>query len=75
MCVPLAFRIKLLITLVALVLVTSWKVDRLHMPKRISPVSADLATQHTLELPNVLSLSEFAGVSVQALFNLLSIFL
>ena len=43
------------------------------MPRRIAPGVADLATQHTLELSNVLSLSEFAGVPVQALFNFPSV--
>ena len=71
---PLAFGVKLLITLVALVLVPSWKVDSLHMNQRIAPLIADLSTQHTLELSNVLSLSEFDGVPLQALSNLFSIF-
>ena len=71
---PFAFCVKLLITLDTLVLVPSWKVDCLHMNQRIGPSVADLATQHTLELSNVLSLSEFAGVPVETLFNLFSIF-
>ena len=71
---PFAFCVKLLITLDTLVLVPSWKVDCLHMNQRIGPSVADLATQHTLELSNVLSLSEFDGVPLQALFNLFSIF-
>ena len=71
---PLAFGVKLLVTLVALVLIPSWKVDSLHMNQRIVPPIADLSTQHTLELSNVLSLSEFDGVPLQALFNLFSIF-
>ena len=44
------------------------------MYKRFAHAVADLATQQTLELSNVLSLSESPGVSLKALFTLLSIF-
>ena len=70
---PLAFGVKHLITLVTLVFKTSWKVETLHMPKRSGPVSADLATQVALELPNVFPFSDLAGVSVQVLLNFSSV--
>ena len=66
---PLVFGVKLLITLVTLMLVTSWKVDILHMLKRIIPKSADLATKVALNLPNVFPFSDLAGVSMQILLN------
>ena len=69
MCVPLAFSVELLTTLVALMHVNSWKVDSLHMNQRSGPALADLTTQCTLEPSNVLSLSEFAGEPVQVLCN------
>merc|ERR1719237_515324 len=69
MCGPLAFGVKLLITLVTLVFKTSWKVKRLHMPEGMSPVTADLATQVALNLPNVFPFSDFAGVSMQIMFR------
>ena len=69
MLAPLAFGVKLLIALVTLILVTSWKVDSLHMLKRTIPVSADLATQAALKLPNAFPFSDPAGVSVQVNFS------
>ena len=74
MCVPLAFRIKLLITLVALILVTSWKVDVFHMAECVLPPITDLPTQTALKLSYVFSFSEFLGVCMQVNFNTISIF-
>ena len=71
---PLVFGVKLPVTLVTLILVTSWKVDILHMLKRIIPKSADLATQVALNLPNVFPFSDLAGVSMQILLNFSSVF-
>ena len=66
---PLVLGVKLLITLGTLILVTSWKVNSLHMLIRTRPPSADLATQVALELPNVFPFSDLAGVSIQVLLN------
>ena len=74
MLAPFVVGVKLLITLVTLILVTSWKVDILHMLKRIIPKSADLATQVALNLPNVFPFSDLAGVSMQILLNFSSVF-
>ena len=71
---PLALGVKLLITMVTLILITSWKVDTLHMLKQVGPVSADLSTQVALKLPNVFPFSDLAGVSIQVLLNSSSIF-
>ena len=71
---PLVFGVKLLITMVTLILVTSWKVDTLHMLKRILPFWADLATQVALKLPNVFPFSDLAGEVAQILFNSSSTF-
>ena len=71
---PLVFGVKLLITMVTLILVTSWKVDTLHMLKRILSFWADLATQVALKLPNVFPFSDLAGVVVQILLNFSSVF-
>ena len=70
MLAPFVVGVKLLITLVTLILVTSWKVDILHMLKRIGPVSADLATQVALELSSVFPFSDFVRVTVQVLLIL-----
>ena len=70
---PLLFGVKLLTTLVTLILITSWKVDTLHMLKRILPFWADLATQVALKLPNVFPFSDLAGVSMQVLLNFSSV--
>ena len=69
----LAFGVKLVATLVALILVTSWKVKGLHMPKRTKLIVADLPTQIALKLANVFSFSDFAVVSMQVLSDSLSI--
>ena len=74
MLAPLVVGVKLLITLVTLILITSRKVDTLHMLKRMKPSWADLATQVALELPNVFPFSDLGGVSVQILLNSSSIF-
>ena len=74
MVAPLAFGVKLLITLVTLILITSWKVDTLHMLKQVGPVSTDLATQIALNLPNVFPFSDLARISMQVLFNFSSVF-
>ena len=71
---PLALGVKLLITMVTLILITSWKVDTLHMLKRILPFWADLATQVALKLPNVFPFSDLAGVSMQILLRFSSVF-
>ena len=70
---PPAFGVKLLITLVTLILITSWKVDTLHMLKRVLPFWADLATQVASELPKVFPFSDFSGVFVQILLNFSSV--
>ena len=69
MQIPLSFDIKLLTTMVALVLITSWKVDALNVHQRSTPEFADLPAQVALELSNVFSLGEFARVSAQVIFN------
>ena len=69
MNVPLVFGVKLPVTLVTLILVTSWKVDGLDMLKCLPLVDADLATQVALNLPNVFPFSDLAGVSMQILLN------
>ena len=66
---PLLFGAQLLTTLVALILIPSWKVDSFHMHQRTTPDFTDLATQFALELSFVFSLSEFATVSTQVLFK------
>ena len=71
---PLLFGVKLLTTLVTLILITSWKVDTLHMLKQVGPVSADLSTQVALKLPNVFPFSDLAGVSMQILLRFSSVF-
>ena len=74
MVAPLCVGLKLLPTLVTLVLVTSWKVDALHMPPRLTLPSAYLPTHVALKLSNVFPFSDFARVSMQVLFNSFSIF-
>ena len=69
MNVPLVFGVKLPVTLVTLILVTSRKVDTLHMLERILPCWADLATQVALKLPNTFPFSDLARVSMQVLLN------
>ena len=69
MNVPFGVGVKLFITLVTWILVSSWKVDTLDMPKRVIPVSAQLSTQAALELPNVFPFSDLAGVSIKILLN------
>ena len=69
MQIPLSFGIELLTTLVALILITSWKVDTLNVHQRSTPDFADLPTQIAVELSNVFSLCEFARVSAQVIFN------
>merc|ERR1719391_836773 len=73
MCFILAFGVKLIATLVALILVTSWKVKGLHMPKRTKLIVGDLPTQIALKLANVFSSRDFDVVSMQVLSNSLSI--
>ena len=74
MLAPFVVGVKLLITMVTLILVTSWKVDILHMPNRIPPLWAHLATEIALKLPNVFPFCDFAGESMQILLNFSSIF-
>ena len=69
MHVQLGFGVELLTTLVTLVLVTSWKVDILHMFKCLRLIVAELATQIALKFPHICSFRQSAGVSVQVLFN------
>merc|ERR1719391_371988 len=73
MCFILAFGVKLVATLVALILITSWKVEGLHMHKRTRLLVGDLPTQIALKLANVFSFSDFAVVSMQVLSDSLSI--
>ena len=69
MNVPFGVGVKLFITLVTWILVSSWKVDTLDMQKCVTPVSAQLSTQPALELPNVFPFSDLAGVSIKILLS------